>query len=104
MGKTIDGLINEENFLEAGAVAFVLHWASEKIKTYREPTRAGTRKGDPIGLSKKKYHAALLMPLYPTLKLKGISDFAHTSDGVLRVWRTDKAYPIVRRDRKSVAQ
>ena len=34
-----------------------------KLREYVEPSRAGTPKGEPVGLSKQKYHAALLRGL-----------------------------------------
>ena len=49
----------------------------EKYAAYREPKRKGTPKGDPIGLSKKKYLAALMMLL--DLPLKSIAGFAGIS-------------------------
>jgi len=65
------------------------------IKNYPEPTRAGTRKGEPIGFSRKKRRAALLMILYnpPSgLGLNEIAKIAGVSPGVLRKWRTEAAF------------
>lgn len=65
----------------------------ENLKDYVEPLRAGTPKGDPIGLSLKKYKAAQLMVLFPqVLKLKDISKMTETPEGVIRVWRTEKTF------------
>ena len=57
------------------------------LKNYKEPSRKGKAKGDPIGFSKKKMRAASLMVLHPyCLKLWEIAKIAGVSDGVLRVW------------------
>lgn len=61
------------------------------VKGYREPTRAGTPKGELIGFSCKKMYAARMMILFnPSvgLGLKGLSKIVHVSPGVLQVWRT----------------
>lgn len=65
------------------------------MKNYHEPSRAGTPKGNPIGFSRKKKRAALLMILYnPSsgLGLNEIGKIAHVSPPVLQVWRTQKSF------------
>jgi len=75
------------------AINFVKDWAERKLKNYEEPTRLGTAKGDPIGLSRKKYYTASMMVLYPNaLKLKEIARICKVSLGVLRVWRTEEVF------------
>lgn len=74
-------------------IDLVLQWAEERLERYEEPSRAGTPKGEPIGLSRKKFNAALLMVLHPNcLKLKEIAKIAKVSEGVLRVWRTKEQF------------
>jgi hypothetical protein len=73
-----------------GAPSGVLgRFVSDKLKNYLEPTRAGTPKGEAIGLSRKKFRAALLsltsVDLLTQAKLIGVSY------GVLRKWRTEEA-------------
>ncbi len=36
------------------AFYFATFWVDAMVKDYQEPTRAGTRKGDPIGFSLRK--------------------------------------------------
>jgi hypothetical protein len=68
-------------------------WAKKRLKEYKEPERRGTAKGDPIGFSKKKYHAALLMTLYPQIfGLKDIAREVKASYGMLRLWRTEDQF------------
>ena len=50
--------------LQEEAIKFVTTLAQRAMDMkFEEPKRKGTPKGDPIGPSRKKYHAALLMPL-----------------------------------------
>ena len=61
-----------------------------KLREYKEPQREGTVKGDPIGLSVRKYHVTLLM-LYG-LKLKKIASDIGVSYGLLRKWTTEEDF------------
>lgn len=64
-------------------------WIEIELNNYQEPTRTGTAKGEQIGLSRKKFEAALWMVLFPQVfRLKDIAERIGVSDGVLRVWRT----------------
>jgi hypothetical protein len=75
------------------AVKFIKSWAEKKAVEYNEPSRAGTPKGERIGFSRKKYKAGLLMALYPDcLRLRGIAKISGVSEGVLRVWRTEREF------------
>ncbi len=75
------------------AINYVRSWAAGETEKYKEPVRAGTPKGDPIGLSSKKYHAALMLTLYPnSLKLKDIAEAEDISHGMIRLWRTEKNF------------
>jgi hypothetical protein len=60
----------------------------EKYLSYEEPQRKGTPKGDPIGFSKKKYLASLLM--LTNYKRKDIAkQYLGISYGLLRKWGTE---------------
>ena len=74
------------------AINFAKSWINSEMNKYSEPVRAGTPKGDPIGLSRVKYNAALLHVVYPTFKIKEIAEIVGASDNVLRVWRTEKIF------------
>jgi hypothetical protein len=89
MSKSKDYIEEHHQQNRENAIRFVEAWAETKLKNYQEPSRAGTPKGDPIGFSKKKYKAVLLMALYPTcLKIIDIAKLAQVSENVLMVWRT----------------
>jgi len=63
---------------------------NEKLKNYMEPQRKGTPKGEPIGFSKQKYQATLL--LMADMKQKDIAELIGVSYGLLRRWRTEKKF------------
>lgn len=72
----------------AGALgAFI----QRKLANYVEPTREGTPKGVSVGLSRPKYHAALLAGL-TTLDLKKIAREVHVSYPLVRKWRTEDPF------------
>ncbi len=75
------------------AIDFVKRFAQAMIENYEEPIRAGTKKGDRIGFSKKKVHVGLLCALYPNcLKLKEVAKMAGVSERVLLTWRAQKDF------------
>jgi hypothetical protein len=82
--------VRERWFLhQEEAINLVKRMADEKLKDFEEPSRTGVARGDPIGLSRKKYRAAILMILFPnSLYLKEVAKLAEVSNGVLRVWQT----------------
>ena len=62
----------------------------KKLNSYREPTREGTGKGERVGFSKKKYHAALL-----ALTSDSVVDQANTVGGrypVVLNWRSQPEF------------
>lgn len=71
------------------------------LDNYIEPTRKGLQKGEPIGFSYRKYHAALCF-LYdykskeitgPGPKgLRGMGEVIGVSYGLLRKWRTEEPF------------
>lgn len=62
-----------------------------KLREYVEPSRAGTPKGEPVGLSKQKYHAALLRGM-TSLALKQIAREVHVSYDLMRKWDTEDPF------------
>ena len=62
----------------------------EKIKQYREPQRKGTPRGVEIGLSLRKYSAAGWS--LKNISLKELAEKVGVSYGLLRKWKTEKAF------------
>ncbi len=62
----------------------------QKINNYVEPSRLGTSKGEPIGFTKQKYTASLLM--LQSLAQKNIAEIAGVSHGLLRKWNTEETF------------
>jgi hypothetical protein len=62
----------------------------KKLKSYVEPERKGTMKGDPIGLSKVKYEAGLLM--LTRMTYKEIAEQLKVSHGIVLKWRTEPLF------------
>jgi hypothetical protein len=88
-----DDIKEQRKWYRERAIEFVKAWADRESADYDEPSRAGTPKGDPIGISQKKFRAAFFMVLWPNcLKLREISKLCGVSEGVLRVWRTEKLF------------
>jgi hypothetical protein len=92
--KTVGALLAKPgDTREEYAILLAEFFADAALKKYQEPTRAGTAKGDPVGLSRKKIRAACLMGLYPgCLKLKEIAEMAGVTVRVLTVWRTHEQF------------
>jgi hypothetical protein len=67
----------------------------EKIRDYREPTRKGTPKGEPIGFSKKKYALALIGISNAPLKISATLSLVDYQ--VLRKWNTEKDFQALKR-------
>lgn len=66
------------------------NFIDKRIRSYVEPEREGTPRGESIGLSSKKYLATLLM--LRDLKLKDIAAQVGVSYGLLRKWTTEKQF------------
>ena len=90
---------NDEESIELGdseyrklhiAGGLLLHFLSEKEKNYEEPTRKGTARGEPIGLSLKKYRAVLYS--LTSLDLIRMSKKVGVYYGLLRKWRTEAEF------------
>lgn len=76
------------HFLEAVNNSLLGEFIKNKLKSYNEPMRKGTPKGEKIGFTQKKYQASLFtsltnFPLTELAKLFGISY------GLLRKWKTE---------------
>lgn len=63
----------------------------EKLEAYQEPSRAGTPRGEPIGLSKVKYQAALFVAVTekPLIQVAKESEVGY---GVLRKWTCEDGF------------
>ncbi len=72
----------------------LIGFIQKKVRTYAEPARRGTAKGDLIGFSKKKFSVTLASAL-SDLNAQGISRLARVSYGVVRVWRTEHEFKIL---------
>lgn len=92
--KAVETLLAESRDIRKDfAILLAKYFADAALENYQEPTRAGTAKGDPVGLSRKKLRAACLMVLYPgCLKLKEIAEMAGVTSRVLTVWRTHEQF------------
>ena len=69
---------------------FLDKFIKAKLDSYVEPQRKGTPRGEPIGFSKQKYEATLL--LMTNSKQKDIAESLGISYGFLRRWRTEKKF------------
>jgi len=67
-------------------------WADPQLEKYEEPERVGVPRGEPVGFSAKKFHAALAQVLKPSFTLAEIADLVGVSDGQVRVWRTEEPF------------
>lgn len=74
-------------------MTFLDRFIEEKLHAYEEPHRRGTPKGEPVGLSKTKYHASLLM--LTNKKQKEIAKDIGISHSLLRKWNTEQAFKSV---------
>lgn len=75
------------------AVSFIGSWAQDILDNYQEPIREGTSKGDPIGFSRKKMHAACLMVLFPSCySLKDIAKATDVPLGTIKIWRIQEDF------------
>ena len=88
------------------AVQLVKLFADTQTERHEEPTRAGTPRGSPIGLSKNKMKAACLMTGYPALlSFAEIAEECRTTEGVIKVWRTEDEFcRVIAREGLELAQ
>lgn len=65
-------------------------WLIPRLAGYQDPERVGVPKGSPIGLSKKKFHAAQLQVLHSdAFPLRELADEVGVSHVQMRVWRSE---------------
>ncbi len=84
ISKVLHGaVVNADNTLLA-------RFIKDKISQYVEPQREGTSKGNPIGPSREKYFASLLM--MTNRKIKDIASSMGISFGTLRNWNTQDSF------------
>jgi hypothetical protein len=67
------------------------NFIKDRMHAYREPTREGTARGEAVGFSRDKYHAALLSAL-TALSQKSIADKLGISYGVVRKWHVESEF------------
>jgi hypothetical protein len=67
-------------------------WADPQLDKYEEPERVGVPRGEPVGFSAKKFHAALAQVLKPSFTLAEIAELIGVSAGQVRVWRTEEPF------------
>jgi len=73
---------------------FLTNYITDQLEKYKEPERKGTPRGEAIGMSKAKFHAALLS--LGNRSGKEISDEVGVSYGLLRKWGTEKKFQQVK--------
>jgi len=67
-------------------------WADPQLEKYEEPERMGVPRGEPVGFSAKKFHAALAQVLKPSFTLAEIAELVGVSAAQVRVWRTEEPF------------
>jgi hypothetical protein len=68
-------------------------WAAPRLAKHQDPERVGTPRGEPIGLSKKKYHAVQTQVLHSKLfSLAELAKESEVSPVQIRVWRTEAEF------------
>jgi len=76
---------------DSNASTFIGDYVLFKFCEYEQPTRAGTPRGEKIGFSWNKYHAAMMVGI-TNLKLKDIAKGIGISYGLLRKWKTEPEF------------
>jgi hypothetical protein len=81
-----------ENY-KAVAINALHTWLNaQPLEHFEDPKRAGTSRGEKIGMGRSKIVAAGLLSLYPKLSLQEISKIAGVSYGLLRKWKTEEDF------------
>jgi hypothetical protein len=78
--------------IKKNLLALFNKWAAPQLQNYAEPERVGVPRGEPVGFSAKKFHAALGQVLKPAFTLAEIADIVGVSSGQVRVWRTEAPF------------
>lgn len=79
----------KKKIIEVGPELFQA-FVEKQLAEYKEPQRKGVAKGEPIGMSKKKYEISLAM--LTVLPHKVISDSTGVSASLIRKWRTEDVF------------
>lgn len=70
--------------------SIIYKFFEEKSNNYKEPQRKGTSRGEPVGFSRVKYNASLL--IITRTKRKEIAEGLGISYALLRKWNSEKAF------------
>jgi len=82
-------MINKEKRLPTEYKGTLLsEWLETKIRSYVEPSRARTKRGERIGFSKQKYTTVILIATTNFI-LKELSTMMHISYDSLRRWNIE---------------
>jgi hypothetical protein len=80
-----------ENVAHKDGGGIINEYIMFQLHSYNEPTRAGTPKGEKIGFSRDKYFACILCGI-TNFNMQKIAELSHTTNGVIRKWRTEKDF------------
>ena len=81
-----------ENY-KVAAINTLRTWLNaQPLEHFEDPKRAGTSRGEKIGMGRNKIVAAGLLSLHPKLSLQEISKIAGVSYGLLRKWKTEEDF------------
>jgi hypothetical protein len=67
---------------------------AEPLEHFDDPKRAGTSRGEKIGMGRNKITAAGLLILHPMFSQQEISKIAGVSYGLLRKWKTEEDFQV----------
>jgi hypothetical protein len=84
---------NKKSSSELFPKSLLSKFIKEKIDNYEEPQRKNTPRGDPIGYSRTKYLASLM--LLRNYKQKEIATLLEISHGLLRKWNTEEDFKVL---------
>ena len=80
-------------YFKESAVRTLQTWLNaEPLERFDDPKRAGTSRGEKIGMGRNKVAAAGLLILHPMFSLQEISKIAGVSYGLLRKWKTEEDF------------
>jgi|GEM_PF-1928144 len=83
----------KEKIAQTNNVTLLRQFIQERIRSYREPTREGTPRGENIGFPVAKYGATLYG--LTRIKQKEIAEWLGVSHGLLRKWRTEEPFKLM---------
>jgi hypothetical protein len=68
-------------------------FVNRKLQEYEEPVRKGKAKGETVGLSRRKFTAALIMAVY-AVNTKEVEEVIGTRRGLISKWLTETKFRI----------